>query len=95
MLRITKTFENDRTSIYKVEGKITEEILAVWTKELRALGHIPGRHIILDFSQVWSICIKGVDVLVKLMSDHLYVMNCPMEVRNVLQAAGLSARMLE
>jgi anti-anti-sigma regulatory factor len=95
MLRITKAFENDSTSIYKIEGKITQENLEVWAEELRVMQKLTGRQIILDFSQVWSICTKGVKVLVQSMPNELYVMNCPIEVRNVLHAAGLSARVLE
>jgi anti-anti-sigma regulatory factor len=95
MLRITKAFENDATSIYKIEGKINEETLAVWAEELSALKKVTDRQIILDFSQVWFICTKGVETLVKLMSNNLYLMNCPMEMRNRLHSAGLSERMLE
>jgi len=92
---MTKTFENDATSIYKIEGKINEETLAVWVEELSALNQVSGRQVILDLSQVWFICTKGVEVLVRLMSNDLYLMNCSMEVRNVLHAAGLGGRILE
>jgi anti-anti-sigma regulatory factor len=95
MLRITKAFENDSISIYKIEGKISEETLEVWAEEIRALNKMADRQIILDLSQVWFICTKGMEVLVQLMSNNLYVLNCPMEVRNVLHTAGLSARILE
>jgi anti-anti-sigma regulatory factor len=95
MLRITKAFENDSTSIYRVEGKITEESLGVWAEEISALHGVTGRQVILDFSHLWSICPNGVKVLVEAISNGLYFMNCPMEVRNVLHAAGLSNRMLE
>jgi len=95
MLRITKAFENDATSIYKIEGKITEENLDVWADEIQALEKVADRQIILDLSQVWFICTKGIEVLTELMSNNLYLLNCPMEVRNVLHAAGLSARILE
>jgi anti-anti-sigma regulatory factor len=95
MLRITKAFENDSISIYKIEGKISEETLGVWAEEIRALNKMADRQIILDLSQVWFICTKGMEVLVQLMSNNLYLLNCPMEVRNVLHTAGLSARILE
>jgi len=95
MLRITKVFENDATLIYKIEGKISDDNLAVWAQEMDALKKVMGRQTILDFCQVWFICTKGVEILVKGMSDNLYLLNCPMGVRNVLHAAGLSARMLE
>lgn len=95
MLRITKAFENNSISIYKIEGKITNESLTVWIEELSTLKKVTNRQIILDFCQVWFICTKGVEILVESMSSNLYLLNCCLEVRNALHAAGLSARMLE
>jgi anti-anti-sigma regulatory factor len=95
MLRITKAFENDSILIYRIEGKISEETLAVWADELSRWQKVNGHEVILDFSQVWSICTKGVETLIQSMSNDLYVMNCPTDVRNTLHSAGLSARILE
>jgi anti-anti-sigma regulatory factor len=94
MLRITKAFENDCTLIYKMEGKINSESLDVWAEEIDALKKVTGHQIILDFSQVWFMSAKAVDVLTKSMPNHLYLLNCPMEIRNMLHTAGLSTRIL-
>ena len=95
MFRISKAYENEATQIFRIEGKITDENLAVWRQEILSLQPHNGRHVILDFAQVWFISIKGVEVLMKLLTDRVYVLNCGMEVRNVLHASGLSGRMLE
>ncbi len=95
MFRITKTFENEATVIFRIEGKITDENLSEWDQEIKSIRFLNGHHVILDFAQVWHISSKAVDVLMKLLTDRVYILNCGMEVRNVLHASGLSARMLE
>ncbi|MCI0414659.1 hypothetical protein L0222_17925 [bacterium] len=95
MFRISKTFENDATQIFRIEGKITEEHVAEWRNEMSLIQSHNGRHVILDFAQVWFICFKAVEALAQLMNDRIFILNCGMEVRNVLYASGLSARMLE
>jgi anti-anti-sigma factor len=95
MLRITKAFENDTTVIYKIEGKVTDETLDMWTKEIQDLKKVTQRQIILDLCQVWFIHAKAIKVLVESMSADIYLLNCSMEVRNLLHAAGLSKRVLE
>ena len=95
MFRISKAFENDSVEILRIEGKITEENLAEWNRQISLLNTNEGRQIILDFAQVWFISFKAVEVLIHFLNDHIFILNCGMEVRNVLHASGLSARMLE
>jgi len=95
MLRITKIFENPSLAIYKIEGKVTDESLEIWADELGALRKQADRMLILDFCQVWSISAKAIEILMVNLSKDMQVMNPSMEARNMLHAAGLSARVLE
>ena len=95
MFRITKAFENPITFIYKIEGKVADSSLSEWTKELSTLTSGSGRQVILDFSQVFFISPKALEVLIKKMTDQLYILNCGIEMRNLLHASGMAGRMLE
>jgi anti-anti-sigma regulatory factor len=95
MFRITKAFQNESTDIFRIEGKITDENLSEWNQQISSIQPEIGRHVILDFAQVWYISAGAVAVLMNLLSDHVYILNCGIEVRNVLHSSGLSARMLE
>jgi anti-anti-sigma regulatory factor len=95
MFRIQKTFENTATLIYKVEGRITDENIDSWLQDIRSIGREGERQIILDFCQLWSISAKALDALFGALRDNLYLLNCPMDLRNVLHAAGETSRILE
>src|SRR5437867_1396810 len=84
MFRITKAFENDRTSIYKIEGKVTDENLVDWNQEIDSITLNSGRQVILDLSQIWYISSNAIEILLKHILDHVYILNCGMQIRNVL-----------
>jgi len=94
MYRIRKAFDSESTAIYKIEGRLTEDTLAEWSEEIRNLTEIDKREIILDLSQVWYVSAKAVEAFIEL-THNVYLLNCPMEVRNVLYSSGLVNRMLE
>jgi anti-anti-sigma factor len=95
MFRITKAFENEATEIFRIEGKITDENLSEWSREINSIRSENGRHVILDLGQVWFISSRAVEALIERLSDEMYILNCGMEMRNILHASGLSAKMLE
>jgi anti-anti-sigma regulatory factor len=95
MFRITKIFENSLLAIYKIEGKITDDNLQAWTEELAALQKQADRQLILNFCQVWSISAKAIEILMAHLTNDVRVMNPSMDVRNMLHAAGLAAKVLE
>jgi anti-anti-sigma regulatory factor len=95
MLRITKIFENLSLAIYKIEGKVTDESLQIWTDELGVLRKRADRMLILDFYQVWSISAKAIEILVENLSKDMRVMNPSIETRSMLHTAGQSAKILE
>lgn len=94
MFRITKAFDNESTEIFRIEGQVSDESLQEWIQEIALLRPANGRTVILDFAQVWFISTKAVVALIDNLSDHCYVMNCGMELRNVLHVSGFSERML-
>lgn len=98
MFRIKKVFENLSLAIYKVEGKVTDDSMAIWINELSALNLQPERKIILDFCQVWSINATALEFLVAYLSSQVFdihIINPGIDVRNMLHSAGLAARVLE
>jgi len=98
MFRIKKVFENLSLAIYKVEGKVTDDNMLLWSNELNALNLQPERKVILDFCQVWSINATALEFLVAYLSSKVFdihIINPGMDVRNMLHTAGLSTRVLE
>lgn len=95
MFRITKAFENQSTFIYRIEGQVADDNLETWTREMIALSPSHGHQVILDFSRVWSISQAALMVLLTLMQEDIFVLNCGMEVRNILHASGFSSKVLE
>ncbi len=95
MFRITKAFENSNTFIYKIEGKVTDNSVTEWQEELNNLKTAAGHHVILDFSQVFFISSKALQILMKNMTEELFILNCDIEMRNLLHASGMAKRMLE
>lgn len=91
MFRITKVFENDTTAIYKIEGRILEESVETWIRELGELLEQKQRQIILDLSQVWHLCRSGIEPLIRKDLNKFYLLNCSMEIKNTLAAAGCSS----
>lgn len=94
MFRITKAFENESTEIFRIEGQVSDEITGDWVREIEMLKNDNSRTVILDFAHVWFMSTNAVQALIGLLTDTCYVMNCGMEIRNVLYVSGLSSRML-
>ncbi|MCI0446285.1 hypothetical protein L0152_24110 [bacterium] len=95
MFRITKTFENRITFIFRIEGKITDNGLTDWAYEINKFKTVSGRQVILDFSQLFFIAPKAVDMLLNNMTENLYILNCSTDIRNRFHSSGLGGRMLE
>ena len=95
MFRIKRIFENDLTVIIKIEGEISDENVLDWKNELRRLIELPEREIILEICYVTFMCSKAVEVLIKLLTKKIFLLNCPTSVSNMLHSAGLSANVLD
>ncbi len=52
MFRITKIYENNLTSIIKIEGEISDENVLDWKNEISRLTKLPEREIIFEICYV-------------------------------------------
>lgn len=95
MFRITKIFATGSVDIYKIEGKVTDENLQSWAEQLKTLQQNANRDILLDLSQVWTMSVNAMAVLVQHLSSGLRVMNPSMDVRNMLHSSGHSTKVVE
>ncbi len=95
MFRIKNIYENDLTSILRIEGEISDEDVPAWKNEISRLIKLPEREIILDICYVIFMSPKAVEVLIKLLTKKIFLLNCPTYVSNMLHSAGLSANVLD
>ena len=94
MFRIERIFENDLTVIIKIEGEISDENVPDWKNEISRLMELREREIIFEICNVTFMCPKAVEVLIKLLTKKIFLLNCPTSVSNMLHSAGLSANVL-
>ena len=95
MFLIKKIFENDLISIFKIEGKITEENLGDWTDEIRLLIKQSDRQIILEICQVTFVSLKAVRFLIEMITKDVFLLNSPTFIKNMLHCVGLSVNVLD
>ncbi len=95
MFRIKKIYENNLTSIIKIEGEISDENVLDWKNEISRLIELPEREIIFEICYVTFMSPKAVKVLIKLLTEKIFLLNCPTSVSNMLHSAGLSANVLD
>ncbi len=95
MFRIKNIYENDLTSILRIEGEISDEDVPDWKNEISRLIKLPEREIILDICYVTFMCPRAVEVLIKLLTKKIFLLNCATSVNNMLHSAGLSANVLD
>ncbi|MFQ5604872.1 MAG: STAS domain-containing protein [bacterium] len=95
MFRMKTVYENDLTAIVKIEGEITEEHITCWTEEIRKILQNNQRQIILEICEVTFICPRAVEAFKKLLTSHVFLLNCPTFVKNMLYSAGMSINVLD
>lgn len=95
MFRIEKIFENELTELVKVEGKINDNEVSDWAESLQATLGGSLKQIILNFSELTSLCPRAVETLIQCMKPNLFLLNCPTVVRNRVYAAGWRENILE
>lgn len=95
MFRIRKIWENNLTLILKIEGEISDSDLSIWAEEVGALTQEGTRQTVLDCCSVTSISPKALEVLSERLSGGIYVVNCPVWVKNILHSAGRSKNILD
>ena len=95
MLRISKVLSNSQTTILRAEGEVREEDLSLLVTELESLREKNGRQIVVDLSAVSFVATEAVDALKDFLGRQIYFMACRPLVRNLFQAGGLSAMILD
>jgi len=84
VLRITKVAESPSHVILQLEGWIVSAWVAVLEREcLTALR--AQRTVLLDFSGVIFVNRRGVEMLQRLASDNLRIINCSALIEDLLQ----------
>ena len=95
MFRIRKLLENDITSILKIEGEISDSDLRFWAEVVGALNQDGVRQTVLDCCSVTSISQKALEILSGRLSGGIYLVNCSVWVKNILNSAGRSKNVLD
>ena len=95
MFRIKQLYENDLTSIIKIQGKIAREDVPDWRVEIAPFMQPSEKQLILEISYVDYMCPEAVQVLIKLLRSDILLMDGPITVRNMLEAAGLASQVLD
>ena len=87
MLRITKIEKNGLPVTLKLEGKLSDEWVALLEGECRALlRHKKTVH--LDFSGVDYMDERGAEMVRSLPLGHVKVMNAPSFIQGLLEPGG-------
>lgn len=85
LLRITTVDEGLLGVALKLEGRIVSDWVAVLEHEcIRSLGE--RRNVVLDFSAVTFVGGRGVQMLKRIATEHLQIVNVSPLVKDLLQA---------
>jgi hypothetical protein len=95
MFRISRVFETAAVVIVKVSGQIKDSDQAAWPAFLDSLRNETGRWVVLDFSEVTRIEPRATTTLLRRLPETVLLMNCPTDVRNVVESAGLTDQILD
>ena len=95
MFRIKKIFNNKLTTILRIEGDINNGNLVIVEEEISALLQTPEHQVILDGSAISFVTPKAVELFNNILSNDIYLLNFPINFRNMLHSAGWSDRVLE
>jgi hypothetical protein len=95
LFRMRKLFENDRLTLFKIEGALTPQNAESWEEELTMIIHTTDRPIIFDCASLTSVNPALTDILRSLMTEKMYFLNLPTPARNMLRSAGLGEKVLD
>ena len=88
MIRMRKVLENERNIIFKIEGEITDTTLDCWNDFMQQLDGEKERQQILDFCESRLNHLQALAALIEKMTPQIFLLNCPLPIRNMLQSAG-------
>ena len=95
MFRIKKIFNNKLTTILRIEGDLNNGNLVIFNEEISALVQESEQQIILDGSSVSFVTPNAVELFNDMLSNDIYLLNFPINFRNMLEGLGWSGRILE
>lgn len=84
MIRITETYEDEKTVILRLDGKITDDWVADLKKLCLRYRDEKNRAVTLDFSGVTFINDEGVKMLESMMDKQVKIINCSLFVEALL-----------
>jgi hypothetical protein len=95
MYRISRVFETSSVVIVKIAGQVTDFDLDGWSDFLKDLEGETVRWVVLDFCDTARVDRKAAELLVRNLSKHLLLLNCPTGIKNMADSAGLRGQVLE
>ena len=72
----------------RLEGHIVSDWVSLLEQECKALVE-PGRTVRLDFSEVRYVDCRGIEMLKRLPSEHIRIINCPTLIEDLLVPGDL------
>ena len=84
MLRITKTFDDERTVHLRLDGRVDESMLSELEQSVLEHRNKRGKAITLDFSGVVFIDDAGVRLLRKMKHKKLKIVNCSLFIKTLI-----------
>jgi hypothetical protein len=95
MYRISRIFETSCVAILKLAGQVTDLDVTGWEDFLKDLAAETGHSIVLDFCDVCRVDRKPAELLVRMLPEHVLLLNCPTGIKNMAESAGLRRQVLE
>lgn len=87
MLKITETFEDEKTITVRLDGSITNSSFANLNEVCSRLRDRGNRTILLDFSGVAFMNDETARRVAKLRGDRIRIVNCSLFIETLLQSA--------
>jgi hypothetical protein len=95
MYRISRVLEMNTMVIVKVAGQVTDSDVAGWSEFLSELVSETMRWIVLDFCDVSRVDQKPAEWLVRVLPEHVLLLNCPVGIKNAVESAGRRNQVLD
>ena len=85
MFKITEMFEDEKTIILKVDGKLVGAGISLLKEECMKYKDNRQKTILLDLSGVSYTDTNGVKMLESIKDENLQIINCPMFIEALLK----------
>lgn len=85
MLKITLTYQDDKTVTLRLDGNLVDPFVSTLKKECLIYKDKKNKTVKLDFSGVFYIDPNGVRILESMYDEKLQIVNCPIFIERVLE----------